>query len=317
MDQMNPASSPVPKSGPKDVFLHLLAIVTLYASVISFITLLWQFVNVWFPDPLTFYYSSVLNSVRWAASVLVVMFPVYVWMTWLINRGVTVDPARKEIRVRKWLTYLTLFIAAVTLIVDVITLVYNLFGGELTSRFVLKVVAVLITAAAVFGYYYWDLRRDGVRNLKMIAWITSVLVLAAVVGGFIVVGSPAKQRSLNFDNRRVSDLQSLQGLIINYYQAKGNVPSKLSDLNDGLSPYGTPTDPETQASYEYTSTGDLTFRLCANFDLDSSADTDRYPKSVPIPVGGDLHSSNWTHGPGRVCFDRTIDPQRYPRIPTK
>jgi hypothetical protein len=319
MDQFNPTQT-VPKSGPKDVFLHLLSIVTLYASVISFIALLWQYINVWYPDPLNYYSAGIMQSIRWSASVLVVMFPVYVWVTWLINRGFGTEPARREIRVRKWLVYLTLFISAITVIVDVITLVYNLFGGELTLKFFLKVLVVLITAAAVFGYYYWDLRSGTSRNLKAFAWGISVLVLAAVVGGFFIVGSPTQQRERNFDARRVENLVNLQNQIVYYYQTKGMVPAKLSDLNDSIGGSVVTNDPETNALYEYTPSGNLSFQLCANFNQPSTSDMQAYPKTAPMPVGsigGDLYNSNWTHGSGRVCFDRTIDPQRYPRVPTK
>ena len=43
---------------------------------------------------------------------------------------------------------------------DLITLVYNVLGGELTVRFVLKVITVAAIASTVFGYYLWDLRRE-------------------------------------------------------------------------------------------------------------------------------------------------------------
>jgi hypothetical protein len=62
--------------------------------------------------------------------------------------------------VRRWLTYLTLFVAAVVLIVDLITLVDNVLGGEVTVRFVLKVLVAGLIAGTIFGYYLWDLRRD-------------------------------------------------------------------------------------------------------------------------------------------------------------
>lgn len=308
------AESTVPRSTPKDVFLHLLSIVTLYASVISFIALLWQFINTWFPDPLNYYYTSVVNSVRWSASVLVVMFPVYVFVTWLINKGYSAEPARREIRVRKWLVYLTLFISAITVIIDVITLVYNLFGGELTARFFLKVLAVLITAAAVFAYYLWDLRKGGSGgNTKVLAWGVSALVLAAVVGGFFLIGSPARQRSLNFDNRRVSDLQTIQNQIIFIWQQKGTLPKDLSELNDNISGFVASKDPETGAAYEYNVTSNLSFQLCANFNLQDRADSINRP--VPMIYPG---PDNWSHPAGHACFDRTIDPQLYktnPQVP--
>ncbi|MEO8065457.1 MAG: DUF5671 domain-containing protein [Candidatus Doudnabacteria bacterium] len=292
-----------PRSTPKDVFMHLLAIVTLYASVVSFIALLWQFINIWFPDPLNYYYTSILNSIRWSASVLVVMYPVYVLMTWLINREFGSDPALREIRVRKWLVYLTLFISALTVIIDVITLVYNLFGGEVTLRFFLKILVVLITAAAVFLYYYYDLRLGSIKNIKVLAWGVSLLVLASAIGGFIAVGSPARQRQLNFDSRKVSDLQTIQGQVVNYWQQKDSLPPTLNDLKDSISGFSSPVDPETNNPYEYAITGNLAFQLCANFNLPSLDQGKAIPMIYPY--------DNWNHDYGRVCFERTIDPQLY------
>ena len=62
--------------------------------------------------------------------------------------------------VRRWLTYLTLFVAAAVLVGDMIALVYNLLGGELTLRFVLKVLVAAVIAGTIFGYYLMDLRRE-------------------------------------------------------------------------------------------------------------------------------------------------------------
>ncbi len=303
-------SNPIPKSTPKDVFYNLLSIVTLYAAVISFIALLWQYVNVWFPDPLNYYYQGILISIRWSVSVLVVMFPVYVLMSWLIHKDFALDPARREIKVRKWLVYLTLFVSAITVIIDVITLVYNLFGGELTVSFFLKVLSVLVVAAGVFGYYFWDLR-GAVKNLKVLAWVVSAIVVIVVVGGFFLVGSPAHQRSLKFDEQRVSDLQSIQSQTINYWQQKNQLPANLDNLTDSISGFKAPKDPETGQAYEYSVQSNLSFQLCANFNLPS--ETSSEIRAIPMKYPTD----NWNHGSGRVCFDRTIDPELYKFVPLK
>ena len=56
--------------------------------------------------------------------------------------------------------YLTLFVAAGVLIGDLTTLVYNVLGGELTVRFLLKVATVAAIAGAIFSHYLLDLRRE-------------------------------------------------------------------------------------------------------------------------------------------------------------
>ena len=58
------------------------------------------------------------------------------------------------------MTYLTLFLAVGFLVGDFTTLVYNALGGELTVRFLLKVVVVAVIAGTIFWYYLRDLRRE-------------------------------------------------------------------------------------------------------------------------------------------------------------
>ena len=61
---------------------------------------------------------------------------------------------------RRWLTYLTLAIAAGVLIGDSTNLVYSLLGGEVTARFLLKALTIGSISGTVFVYYLRDLRRD-------------------------------------------------------------------------------------------------------------------------------------------------------------
>ena len=77
-----------------------------------------------------------------------------------IQSAIARDPIKRLSPIRRWLTYLTLFIAASILIGDLTTLVYNLLGGELTIRFILKVLVVGAIAGTVFGYYLGDVRRE-------------------------------------------------------------------------------------------------------------------------------------------------------------
>ena len=156
--------------------------------------------------------------------------------------------------VRKWLTYLTLFIAGVTIITDLIILINTFLGGEITARFAFKVLAVLIVAGVIFAYYLYDLRRDvGQKSsqMKMLVWAVSFGVLASIIGGFFIIGSPFTLRMKRFDERRVNDLQNIQYQIVNFYQRKGVLPNSLDELKDPLSGFNIPLDPDTNAPYEY------------------------------------------------------------------
>jgi hypothetical protein len=85
-----------------------------------------------------------------------------------MSRKLAIDVARHPIRrlspVRRWLTYLTLFVAATILVGDMTALLYNLLGGETTLRFVAKVVVVAVIAGGIFYYYMHDLRREEVES---------------------------------------------------------------------------------------------------------------------------------------------------------
>ncbi len=155
---------PVPKRKPylsaKEAFIYLVLFLCLYISSFAFGSLLFDFVNRAFPDTLNSYGYTDDNSVRMAVSSLIVAFPLYLWLTKVMLDAIRKDPEKKASKIRKWLTYLTLFVAAGVIIGDLITLLYNFLGGDLTMRFSLKVLTVLLIAGLIFGYYLWDLRKE-------------------------------------------------------------------------------------------------------------------------------------------------------------
>lgn len=155
---------PVPKRKPylsaREAFIYLVLFLCLYISAFSFGSLLFEFINRWVPDVLHQYdmYSS--SAVRMAVSSLIIAFPIYFWLTDMTRKAIKKDPAKQGSRIRKWLTYITLFITAGVIIGDLIGLLFNLLGGELTLRFTLKVFSILLVAGLIFGYYLWDLRQE-------------------------------------------------------------------------------------------------------------------------------------------------------------
>lgn len=100
------------------------------------------------------------QAIRWSVASLIIAFPIFLYVSRLLSRAVRRDPSKRASKVRKWLTYMTLFIAAGVIIGDLIALVYNFLAGELTLRFLLKVLTVGTIAGTIFGYYLWDLRQE-------------------------------------------------------------------------------------------------------------------------------------------------------------
>ncbi|MEK7124613.1 MAG: DUF5671 domain-containing protein [Patescibacteria group bacterium] len=304
------------KNLPRNVFLHLFAMVALYWSAISFITLCWQYVNYYLPDIAVERYGQYysLGPIRFAIASLIIIFPLFVLATWFLNKIYRKESFVRESKTRKWLIYLTLFIASLVVVGDLIFVINTFLGGEITLRFVLKAFSVLLVAIAVFGYYLDDVRRpEPSKSAKLYAIAGGVLVLAMVIGAFFIVGSPAKARLAQLDQQRVNDLQSIQYQVVNYWQRKGQLPENLAVLGDPISGYIVPNDPATSQPYEYNvkSAENLTFELCAVFSLSLHGNGDGRPKPVPAYDG---FNQNWNHSQGRTCFERTIDKQLYPRL---
>jgi hypothetical protein len=149
------------KVTPKDFFLHLLAMVTLYASAISFTVIAFQVINIWVPDTIDRYASldGARDAIRFAVSFLVVVFPVYLFTAWTLAKSYVSDKSKHKVWVRKWLVYLTLFVAALIIIGSLISLVFTFMNGEISFRFVLKLLSVLFVTGSIFGYYLWDEKR--------------------------------------------------------------------------------------------------------------------------------------------------------------
>ena len=288
---------------PRDVFLHLFAMVALYWSAISFITLCWQYINYFFPDILQirYGYQSYVWPIRFSVSSLIIIFPLFILASWYLNKIYKRELQARESKIRKWLIYLTLFIASLIIVGDLVSVIYNFLGGDVTAKFILKSFSVLLVAGAVFGYYLDDVRRaEPSSSAKYYAWSTGTIILIMVIGAFFIVGSPMQARLLQFDQQRVSDLQGIQSQIVNYWQRKGQMPASLSDLEDSISGYVVPADPQTDQSYEYylkDSTA-LKFELCAVFNLSSKVQS---TAKYPYPASGE-YSQNWDHGQGRGCF---------------
>ncbi|HVS79479.1 MAG TPA: DUF5671 domain-containing protein, partial [Candidatus Paceibacterota bacterium] len=291
---------------------------TLYITAFSLLALLFQVINHAFPDALSAggYFGAYGNpysaAVRWSIASVVVTFPIFWFVSWELNREYAIAPEKKSLGVRRWLVYFTLFIAGITIMIDLIVLLNTFLGGEITARFVLKVLAVLLVAGLIFGYYIYDLKKypsgpsKALRNFMLTA---TLIILASIAGGFAVMGSPMSQRNAQFDSRRVSDLMGIQSEIVSYWQRKGALPQNLDALNDPIASYAAPADPQTGASYEYKQTGALSFELCATFRTASNPAANEVPPMYP-GASNDV----WTHGAGRQCFDRTIDPQLYPPV---
>lgn len=154
---------PVPARKPylsaRETFMHLLTFLCLYLSAISFGMIIFFFINRAFPDALN-QYELTSEVIRTPMSMIIIAFPIFFGLTIIDQKNIKTNPTAAYSKIRKWLTYITLFFASAIIIVSLITLIYNLLGGEITVRFLLKMATVMGITLCVFGYYFTILKRD-------------------------------------------------------------------------------------------------------------------------------------------------------------
>lgn len=159
---------PIPVPHPKahllarDAFLYLVMFSMLYLVAYNLGALLFHFVTLTFPDPSIgkWHTDWIGKRIRFSTSALLVSFPVFLYVSSVIAKQTRKDPFHRTSKARKWLTYLTLAIAACIIVGDLIYLLYSLLSGELTVRFILKVLIVGIISSSIFAYYLWMMHKD-------------------------------------------------------------------------------------------------------------------------------------------------------------
>ncbi len=125
--------------------------------------------------------------------------------------------------------------------------------------------------------------------------LAGIVVLATVAAAVAVMGSPAEQRRVRIDERRVDDLQRIEAALRAYQAETRALPETLEAL-DARPGVALDSDPETGSRYDYRRTGNNTFELCATFVTDTAAGRP-----------GRWQEPRWVHGAGRHCFAFRID----------
>ncbi|MEK7643819.1 MAG: DUF5671 domain-containing protein [Patescibacteria group bacterium] len=156
-----PSTTPSNHTSPKDFFLHLISVITLYASAVSLGTVLFQIINISIPDIIQQYdYPDNSRRVlRDGLSFLIIMFPAYLTTLWFLKKGYDADETKRNARVKKWLIYFTLFVSILVIMFSLVSLINTFLNGELTLRFGLKVLSVLAISGLVLGYYILDIKK--------------------------------------------------------------------------------------------------------------------------------------------------------------
>ena len=290
----------------KEFFLVVPAFIALYVVVSNLLSLLFTIIDTKYPPIVNSNFYST-PSISLPVSILLVSFPLFILLRWLLAKEYIVRPELQNSGLNKWLNYLTLVLAGATVVMDLITTLYYFIDGrDLTSAFLFKVLAILVVAGGIFLYFLSELRDTLTPSTRMI-WriIATVVVLGSIIWGLTVLGSPRNQRLYRYDEQKVSDLQSLNGSVTNYYSLNGKLPETLKEVDQGY--YSSLTDQQTGEPYEYKKKTDTTYELCAEFNKASRED-ESYARPYIDYYG---YGSFSVHPEGFHCFPQTINPNIY------
>ena len=325
-----------------EIFVNFLSFILLGIVATSLGVLYFQIINRYFPDILAeiSYGRNIrfrVSAVHYSIASLIVGFPLYVWALWFWFKGFKKAHEKAESRLTKWITYIVLLAASVTIIGDLIAAIFSFLQGELSTRFLLKALTILVITGLIFIFYFLERKKIHYKKevttapFRALLGISVVLVIAGIVFGFFAAGTPGQERLRKFDRERVRNLQSIGNGIDRFARDNLRLPDSLDEFknNTRYNFYvSNTTDPVTKKVYEYRplSTSldtpnmafDFHYELCGIFALSTIGESyERYPK----PEFGSWEE----HGQGKVCKTQTItvlqgeggilEPRRLPPVP--
>ena len=132
-------------------------------------------------------------------------------------------------------------------------------------------------------------------NKGMVLLVAAGVAVIAAVAAAIVAEPPEQARKRRLDDRRVQDLWQIESVVNEYWKRHQKLPSSLGTLQ-GTGLQASVADPETNLPYEYLAVSDDSYRICANFALESGNAGRRH---------GQRRQLNGSHTAGRHCFERT------------
>ena len=140
----------------------------LYTCVTGLVLLFFTYINFAFPDPAwrTSHaeVEELLSIIRAQLAIVIVTFPVFLVLWHFLLREVSRNP--EKVAIRRWLGYLSIFVGALTLSGDVMTLIYFFLEGQLTIRFLLKAAVLFLIAGSLVLYLSFTLRNETQKEIE-------------------------------------------------------------------------------------------------------------------------------------------------------
>ena len=300
----------------KYAFYYLLSLVALIFTAVSVGMISFGIINDTVADALTMR-NGVSDSLKFAISALIIATPIFFLMQSLINKGLRKGELDKESGVRRWLTYFILLVSSVTILGVFIGVLNNFLAGEFTISFILKSVSMLVISAAVFSFYFYDIKRTNVTDKNLVMRIFFFASLGIIVISFVAswffIESPVLTRAKRLDQNLVNNITSLENAVNSYNDKYKKLPDSLDQVKNDRDIYldiRSLVDPETNVPIVYNKVSDKTFQFCATFRTDN--------KNINPQTDTSYSDPTKLHLAGYQCISSntwSADPQKVPASP--
>jgi hypothetical protein len=292
------------KTNAKYAFYYLLSLVALVFTALSTGMIIFSIIDKSVTDAITQYGGMYDGPLKFAISALLIAAPIFYILSRLIIKGLRDGELDKESAIRRWLTYFIILVSSLIILGVFIGVMNNFLSGELTLRFILKALTVLVISGGVCSYYFYDLKRDAAANndpiIRIFLFASLAVVIAAFIAAWFFVESPQTARERRLDQVVVSNIYSLESAVNQYYERNQRLPESLDELREGgvyLNEQAL-IDPESKEKIEYRKLSEESYEFCATFRLASDSGIDR-----PYPI---YSGDNKYHEAGYQCVPGTL-----------
>ncbi len=287
----------------KYTFLYLLSLVTLIMTTLAVGNVLFEVINKFIADPLLVngvYYDPTV--MKMAIATLIIAGPIYFVTTSVILKSLAIGMLNKEAIPRRWLSYLIILISSFVMLGFLISVLFSFLDGELTMRFALKSLVALLLSGGIFGFYFYDVRRDQVEQKDKVILVFGLIgmttVLASLITSFFFVESPTAARNRKHDQSLVANFEQIDSGINSYFNENKKLPDNLSVLVNEKR-FITELmikDLITNEPIVYNILGEKKYQICATFST----------SNIGVSPNIDYSVTRWPHKQGSDCISQQI-----------
>lgn len=148
-----PVPRPRPSVSGRELVTFGLFAITLVMVIWHLVQLSFALIETWLPDPARPGGGWAHGSIRWSTSTLVVVLPIFAWLTWRVEKPSRGDAGGRRSPIELRFAAVAVLLSIVVLIGSAVAVVYAGLSGDLTAQFLAKAAVVAIVAGILIAWF--------------------------------------------------------------------------------------------------------------------------------------------------------------------